>query len=105
MLTETAQRADREQDKALVLQRGILPPKLPRLPRTEMAVRYVPAAAGMEVGGDWYDVIRLRDGFVGSRSATCWATTSRRQPARHRPGVRCGPMPPKGTLRPRLWRD
>jgi serine phosphatase RsbU (regulator of sigma subunit) len=65
MLAETAQRADREQDKALVLQRGILPPKLPRLPRTDMAVRYVPAAAGMEVGGDWYDVMRLRDGQIG----------------------------------------
>jgi len=65
MLAETAQRADREREKALILQRGILPPKLPRLPGTPMAVRYVPAAAGMEVGGDWYDVMQLRGGQIG----------------------------------------
>jgi anti-sigma regulatory factor (Ser/Thr protein kinase) len=30
-----------------------------------LAARYVPATADMEVGGDWYDVIRLRDGLIG----------------------------------------
>jgi len=64
-LTETAQRADRERDKALVLQRGILPLQLPRVPGASFAVRYVPAATGMEVGGDWYDVMQLPGGDVG----------------------------------------
>jgi serine phosphatase RsbU (regulator of sigma subunit) len=48
-----------------VLQRGILPPPLPRLPGASVAVRYVPGAVGMEVGGDWYDVIPLPCGDVG----------------------------------------
>ena len=64
-LTETARRAERERENALVLQRGILPPPLPRLPRVAIAVRYLPGAAGAEVGGDWYDVIPLPGGDVG----------------------------------------
>jgi serine phosphatase RsbU (regulator of sigma subunit) len=64
-LTETARRADRERDKALVLQRGILPPELPRVPGASVAVRYLPGAAGVEVGGDWYDAIELPSGDVG----------------------------------------
>ncbi len=64
-LTETAARADRERNNALVLQRGILPPSLGDVDGAAMAVRYVPAAAGMEVGGDWYDVIQLPGGDVG----------------------------------------
>ncbi len=65
-LTETAQRADRERANALVLQRGILPPPPPRVPGASFAVRYVPGAAGMEVGGDWYDVMQLPHGDVGA---------------------------------------
>jgi serine phosphatase RsbU (regulator of sigma subunit) len=64
-LTETAHRADRERHNALVLQRGILPPPLPRVPGASVAVRYLPGAVGMEVGGDWYDVIPLPGGDVG----------------------------------------
>src|SRR5205085_5632511 len=30
-----------------------------------LAARYLPGAAGTEVGGDWYDVIPLADGRVG----------------------------------------
>ncbi|MDP9393513.1 MAG: SpoIIE family protein phosphatase [Actinomycetota bacterium] len=65
-LDETARRADRERANALVLQRGILPPTLPQVPGASVAVRYVPAGAGMEVGGDWYDVMRLPGGDVGA---------------------------------------
>ncbi len=64
-LTETAHRAERERQNALVLQRGILPPPLPRVPGVDVAVRYRPGTAGMEVGGDWYDVIPLPGGDVG----------------------------------------
>jgi serine phosphatase RsbU (regulator of sigma subunit) len=64
-LTETAQRADRERHNALVLQRGILPPPLPRLPGASVAVRYVPGVAEAEVGGDWYDFMQLPGGDVG----------------------------------------
>ncbi len=64
-LAETARRAERERENALVLQRGILPPAIPRLPGASVAVRYLPGTADVEVGGDWYDVIPLPDGDVG----------------------------------------
>ncbi|HEX7168518.1 MAG TPA: SpoIIE family protein phosphatase, partial [Acidimicrobiales bacterium] len=46
---------------ALVLQRTLLPHDRPALPGFAYAIRYLPAAAGSgsEVGGDWYDVVRL----------------------------------------------
>ncbi len=44
-------------DLARTLQSGLLPQRLPRLERVVTAVRYLPAVAGAEVGGDWYDVI------------------------------------------------
>jgi anti-sigma regulatory factor (Ser/Thr protein kinase) len=47
---------------AETLQRSLLPERLPDLPGLEIAARYVPGAADAQVGGDWYDVISLRDG-------------------------------------------
>jgi serine phosphatase RsbU (regulator of sigma subunit) len=41
------------------LQRSLLPQPPPRRPGLEVAVRYRPAQARDEVGGDWYDVIPL----------------------------------------------
>ncbi|MFB6612741.1 SpoIIE family protein phosphatase [Streptomyces sp. NPDC085524] len=49
---------------ASMLQRSLLPRKLPELPGGVAVARYLPATAGLEVGGDWYDVIPLRDGHV-----------------------------------------
>lgn len=43
------------------LQSGLLPHTLPSLPGLEVAARYLPATSGMEVGGDFYDLIRLDD--------------------------------------------
>jgi serine phosphatase RsbU (regulator of sigma subunit)/PAS domain-containing protein/anti-sigma regulatory factor (Ser/Thr protein kinase) len=45
--------------RAQELQRGLLPRTLPALPACTAAARYLPAGHGMEVGGDWYDVIPL----------------------------------------------
>jgi serine phosphatase RsbU (regulator of sigma subunit)/anti-sigma regulatory factor (Ser/Thr protein kinase) len=42
-----------------------LPDRLPDVPGLALAARYLPGAAGTEVGGDWYDVIPLADGRVG----------------------------------------
>jgi len=47
-----------------MLQRSLLPARLPRLPGLQTAARYLPAVPGVEVGGDWYDVIHLPDGTV-----------------------------------------
>ncbi|MGR8012137.1 SpoIIE family protein phosphatase [Streptomyces hypolithicus] len=46
---------------ALTLQRSLLPQQPSDQPGLEIAVRYQPAQAADEVGGDWYDVIPLAD--------------------------------------------
>ena len=46
---------------AETLQHSLLP-DLPELPHLVTAARYLPGAAGAEVGGDWYDVIPLESG-------------------------------------------
>jgi PAS domain S-box-containing protein len=56
---------EREHRIAETLQRSLLPNRLPELPGLAVAARYLPAAAEAEVGGDWYDVIRLPGGGVG----------------------------------------
>ncbi|MBP2336212.1 serine phosphatase RsbU (regulator of sigma subunit)/DNA-binding response OmpR family regulator [Saccharothrix coeruleofusca] len=48
-----------EHDLALALQRGMLPQSLPEDTGLPMAVRYVPASATAEVGGDFYEVTEL----------------------------------------------
>jgi serine phosphatase RsbU (regulator of sigma subunit) len=39
------------------LQRALLPDKLPQVRGLHASALYVPAASGVDVGGDWYDVI------------------------------------------------
>ncbi|HVL32537.1 MAG TPA: SpoIIE family protein phosphatase [Actinomycetota bacterium] len=46
------------------LQHSLLPEKLPDIPGMTFAARYVPGGPGVEVGGDWYDVVPLRDGSL-----------------------------------------
>jgi serine phosphatase RsbU (regulator of sigma subunit)/anti-sigma regulatory factor (Ser/Thr protein kinase) len=50
---------ERQLRTAEVLQRGLLPQRLPAVPGITMAARYAPGAAGLRVGGDWYDAIRV----------------------------------------------
>jgi PAS domain S-box-containing protein len=57
-------RAEREHRIASTLQRSLLPETLPVIPGVSLAVRYQPATTGMEIGGDWYDVIPLPNGHV-----------------------------------------
>ena len=54
----------REHETALTLQRALLPADLPDVKGVEVATRYLPAEAGLEIGGDWYDVIESRPGQV-----------------------------------------
>ncbi|MGH2905123.1 MAG: PP2C family protein-serine/threonine phosphatase [Solirubrobacteraceae bacterium] len=42
---------------AQTLQHALLPDKLPELPGLRVDARYIPAASGIDVGGDWYDVV------------------------------------------------
>ncbi|MET9776975.1 SpoIIE family protein phosphatase [Streptomyces sp. NPDC006367] len=41
------------------LQSALLPHTLPRVPGLRVAARYLPAARGLGIGGDFYDLIRL----------------------------------------------
>ncbi len=54
----------REHEAAVTLQRSLLPESLPLLEGYRFAARYEPAAAGLEVGGDWYEVVVRDDGSV-----------------------------------------
>src|SRR5204862_8009544 len=62
---ERARRFEQEHETAVTLQRSLLPDRLPDVPGLALAARYLPGAAGTEVGGDWYDVLPLADGRVG----------------------------------------
>ncbi|HWD55423.1 MAG TPA: SpoIIE family protein phosphatase [Acidimicrobiales bacterium] len=55
---------DRERRISHELQRNLLPDAIPKLPGWEVAARYLPAALGVEVGGDWYDVVPVSDRLV-----------------------------------------
>ncbi|WP_405885374.1 SpoIIE family protein phosphatase [Streptomyces sp. NBC_01136] len=52
---------DAEQELATMLQRSLLPRRLPELPGGTAVARYLPARRGLQVGGDWYDVIALSE--------------------------------------------
>lgn len=48
---------DAKHDLAHTLQTALLPQVLPSVPGLEVAARYLPAAHGMDIGGDFYDLI------------------------------------------------
>jgi serine phosphatase RsbU (regulator of sigma subunit)/anti-sigma regulatory factor (Ser/Thr protein kinase) len=55
---------ERAHQVAETLQRALLPDRLPEMPAVALAARYLPGGPGTDVGGDWYDVVRLTDGRV-----------------------------------------
>ncbi|POX46123.1 SpoIIE family protein phosphatase [Streptomyces sp. Ru72] len=61
---ERARLYDAEHTRSQELQRGLLPRRLPELRACTAAARFLPAGHGMDVGGDWYDVIPLSAGRV-----------------------------------------
>ena len=46
------------------LRRGLLPDRLPRLPRVQLAARCLPAGLDGSHGSDWYDALQLPDGCL-----------------------------------------
>jgi serine phosphatase RsbU (regulator of sigma subunit)/anti-sigma regulatory factor (Ser/Thr protein kinase) len=64
-LSREEERAQKEHQIAETLQRSLLPDRLPEIPGVRLAARYLPATTDVRVGGDWYDVVQLRDGLVG----------------------------------------
>ncbi|OKI00205.1 phosphatase [Streptomyces sp. CB02923] len=67
MLAQALARAgDQESRRELTdgLQRSMMPTVQPDIPGMTVAARYVPTGGGLEVGGDWYDMITLPSGRI-----------------------------------------
>jgi serine phosphatase RsbU (regulator of sigma subunit) len=56
---ENAAMYSEQRSIAQTLQHALLPEALPDLDGLRAGARYVPATSGVEVGGDWYDVVEL----------------------------------------------
>ncbi len=54
-----------ERTIAETLQRSVLPVSLPRVEGVQLAARYLPGSAQLNVGGDWFDALQLHDGTLG----------------------------------------
>jgi anti-sigma regulatory factor (Ser/Thr protein kinase) len=64
-LRRAAQEVEVERSVTATLQHSLLRERLPEIPGMTFAARYLPGSAEAEIGGDWYDVIPLRDGKAG----------------------------------------
>ncbi|MEV7400367.1 SpoIIE family protein phosphatase [Streptomyces sp. NPDC091267] len=56
--------AETERELSLGLQRSMMPSLGPSVPGMTVAARYVPTGGGLQVGGDWYDMIPLPTGRI-----------------------------------------
>ncbi|MGW1886640.1 SpoIIE family protein phosphatase [Streptomyces sp. NPDC001970] len=63
---DRARQYDVNQHIAEGLQTALLPRTLPRLPSLDVAARYLPGSHGMDIGGDFYDLIRLSENEVAA---------------------------------------
>ncbi|RZB18564.1 phosphatase [Streptomyces sp. F001] len=54
--------AESERELTDGLQRSMLPTLGPEIPGMSVAARYIPTGGGLQVGGDWYDMIPLPNG-------------------------------------------
>ena len=59
-VTDRHHAVEEQRRTALTLQRSLLPHPPPQRPGLDVAFRYLPAQATIEIGGDWFDVIPLR---------------------------------------------
>jgi serine phosphatase RsbU (regulator of sigma subunit) len=82
--TENREMYTEQRSIAQTLQHALLPDALPEFPGLEVSALYVPATSGIDVGGDWYDVVAADDQRVllvigdvsghGLRAATTMAS-------------------------------
>ncbi|MGW1025472.1 SpoIIE family protein phosphatase [Streptomyces sp. NPDC002577] len=56
--------AESERELTDGLQRSMMPTLGPEIPGMNVAARYVPTGGGLQVGGDWYDMIPLPSGRI-----------------------------------------
>ena len=64
-LRRAAHEVEVERSVTTTLQASILRERLPEIPGLTFNARYQPGSAEAQIGGDWYDVIPLRDGKAG----------------------------------------
>jgi serine/threonine-protein kinase RsbW len=64
LVVDKAQHYETDVRTSQTLQANLLPPPPPAVPGLATAVRYLPATRGVEVGGDFYDVVRTSGGTV-----------------------------------------
>jgi GAF domain-containing protein/anti-sigma regulatory factor (Ser/Thr protein kinase) len=62
---DRARQYESERMIAETLQRSVLPETLPAMQGVQVAPRYLPGTTALDVGGDWFDTITLRDGKLG----------------------------------------
>jgi serine phosphatase RsbU (regulator of sigma subunit) len=60
--SENRQMYAEQRSIAQTLQQALLPDSLPHIDGLAVSARYVPATSGIDVGGDWYDVVAIGDG-------------------------------------------
>ncbi len=68
---ESAHLYEREHRISATLQAGLLPATLPDIPGLDASARYLPAADGQTVGGDFYDLFASGDGWVAVMGDVC----------------------------------
>ena len=90
ILVSSAIRDITERKRADVLERSFVPERLPEIPGLRLAARFEPGGAGVEVGGDWYDVLELDRREHRSRDR-------RRRRARRSGGGGHGPAPQRAA--------
>ncbi|MGW2105391.1 ATP-binding SpoIIE family protein phosphatase [Streptomyces sp. NPDC001948] len=56
--------AETERELSLGLQRSMMPTLGPVIPGMTVSARYIPTGGGLQVGGDWYDMIPLPNGRI-----------------------------------------
>ncbi|RZU32530.1 SpoIIE family protein phosphatase [Blastococcus saxobsidens] len=64
-VVDKARRFEFAEQTSHTLQESLLPPRPPQVPGLRTSVRYVAATQGVDVGGDFYDVVRLPGDLVG----------------------------------------
>jgi hypothetical protein len=64
LAAENHQLFESQRHIAQSLQRSLLPGRLPDIPGLEIAARYEPGVEGVDIGGEWYEVIALDDDNV-----------------------------------------
>jgi serine phosphatase RsbU (regulator of sigma subunit)/anti-sigma regulatory factor (Ser/Thr protein kinase) len=64
-LRRAAHEVEVERSVTATLQHSLLRERLPDIPGMTFSARYLPGSAEADIGGDWYDVMPLRDGKAG----------------------------------------